>query len=73
MGAVLGAVVFDLIGAGLFPFADTGQPISTTWQTRLMARLMISLATAAAIILVLPRSQSDKALPQAVVAPPVVP
>ena len=31
MGAALGALVFDLIGAGVLPFANTGQPISTTW------------------------------------------
>ncbi len=60
LGAVLGAMVFDLIGAGVLPFADTGQPISTTWQTRLMARLMVTVATAAFIIWSLPRSRADQ-------------
>jgi hypothetical protein len=56
-GAVLGAIVFDLIGAGLFPLADTGQPISTTWPSRLMARLLVALATAALVIPLLPESR----------------
>jgi hypothetical protein len=51
LGAVLGAVAFDLLGAALFPFADTLGPISTTWPSRLMARLLVGLATAAALIL----------------------
>ena len=72
VGAVFGAIAFELIGAGLFPFASTGQPISTTWQTRLMARLMVTVATAAVIILLLPGSRPDKAPRRAVLAPPAV-
>ncbi len=56
-GAVLGAIAFDLIGAGLFPMADTGDPVSITWASRLTARLLVALATAAVIILVLPAGQ----------------
>jgi len=59
-GAVLGAIVFDLIGVVLFPLGSTGQPISTTWPTRLMARLLVTLATAAVVILLLPEPSPDK-------------
>ena len=72
VGAVFGAIAFELIGAGLFPFASIGQPISTTWQTRLIARLMVTVATAAVIILLLPGSSPDKAPRRAVIAPPAV-
>ena len=60
-GAVLGAMAFEVIGAGLFPLAETGDPVSTTWASRLLARLLVALATAAGIIMVLtvsPRSPS---------------
>jgi hypothetical protein len=58
-GAVLGAIAFDLIGAGLFPMADTGDPVSITWGSRLTARLLVALATAAGIILILPAGQGS--------------
>ena len=61
MGAVLGAIVFDLIGGLLFPLASTGQPISTTWPTRLMARLMVTVATAAVVVVQLPCSRARRA------------
>ena len=54
VGAVLGAIAFELAGAGLFPLASTGDPVSTTWASRLTARLLVALATAAAVILILP-------------------
>jgi hypothetical protein len=53
-GALLGAVAFDLIGVVAFPGAMTDDPISRTWVTRLMARLLVAVATAAAVSLVLP-------------------
>ena len=49
-GAVLGSVVFDLIGAVVFPLAGTGEPISTTWPSRLLARLTVTLGIAALVI-----------------------
>jgi hypothetical protein len=61
LGAVLGTITFELIGAGLFPLASTSQPISTTWPTRLMARLMVTVATASVVILFLPGSRPAKA------------
>jgi hypothetical protein len=53
-GALVGAIAFDLIGAVAFPGAMTDDPISRTWVTRLMARLLVTVATAAAVGLVLP-------------------
>ena len=53
-GAVLGAVAFDLIGAAFFFSAATVAPISDSWPTRLMARLMATIGTAAALVLLLP-------------------
>jgi hypothetical protein len=53
-GALLGAVAFDLIGVLAFPWAKTDEPVSQTWLTRLMARLMVTVGTAAFVLLVLP-------------------
>jgi hypothetical protein len=53
-GALVGAVAFDLIGAVAFLGAKTDDPISRTWVTRLIARLLVTVATAAAVSLVLP-------------------
>jgi hypothetical protein len=47
MGAVLGTIVFDVMAVAIFPLANTAQPISTTWPSRLLARLMVTKATAA--------------------------
>jgi hypothetical protein len=46
LGALVGTVVYELLGAILFPIAETGQPISTTWATRLLARLLVAIAAA---------------------------
>jgi hypothetical protein len=51
VGALLGTIAFDLIGGALFPLANTALPISTSWPTRLMARLLVSIATATFLIL----------------------
>ena len=72
LGAALGAVAFDLLGAALFPFADTLGPISTTWPSRLLARLLVCLAAAAAVILspIGPRRSEAARQPQAVTPQP---
>jgi hypothetical protein len=54
VGAVLGALAFELIGAVVFPSANTNYPISETWPTRLMARLLVSVGTALIVALLLP-------------------
>jgi hypothetical protein len=59
LGGLLGAITFDLIGAMFFAAAETGEPISETWQTRLMARLMVTMGTAAVILLFLPDPPED--------------
>jgi len=52
-GAVVGTVAFELAGGLFFPLAATHQPISETWPTRLMACLLVTLATAGSLTLVL--------------------
>jgi hypothetical protein len=54
VGAAIGAIAFDVIGGGLFPLANTVQPISTSWPTRLMARLIVTVTTTGVIMLLLP-------------------
>ena len=54
VGAVLGAMAFELIGAVVFPTANTNYPISETWPTRLMARLLVSVGAALTVALLLP-------------------
>jgi hypothetical protein len=67
MGAVLGAVAFELIGAMFFATAGTDEPISLTWATRLMARLLVTVGAAVAIIVLLPapRPADAQTVPQA--------
>ncbi len=48
-GAVLGAVTFELIGGTFFGLAETTHPISATWLTRLMARLLVTVGTATTV------------------------
>jgi hypothetical protein len=69
-GAILGAIVFELIGAATFPLANTGQPISSTWQTRLLARLLVAGGTVACVILHLPRSRRGHATTATLIPPP---
>jgi hypothetical protein len=54
LGALIGTVAFELIGVFAFPVGKTDDPISRTWVTRLLARLLVTVATAAALSLVLP-------------------
>ncbi|MGP0070204.1 MAG: hypothetical protein ACLQGP_42220 [Isosphaeraceae bacterium] len=61
VGAVLGAIAFDVAGAFFFPLAETGDPVSTTWPSRLVARLWVTAATAACIVIALPRPAEAEA------------
>jgi hypothetical protein len=63
-GALVGAIAFDLIGVVAFPGAKTDDPISRTWVTRLMARLVMTVATAAAVSLVLPVRSGERSGPR---------
>ena len=71
-GAAIGTALYDVLGAVLFPLAETGQPISEAWQTRLMAFLLVALATAAATLAVVPspRGQPAQGSPPPVPPPP---
>jgi hypothetical protein len=46
LGAALGAVLFDLVGALVLPLDETGLPDSATARARLVARLVVALAVA---------------------------
>jgi hypothetical protein len=50
VGGIAGAVAFELLGGLFFPIAATHQPISETWLTRLLARLLVVLAVAIALL-----------------------
>ena len=45
--ALLAAVIYEFAGGILFPQALTDRPISQTWETRLFARLLVTVLTAA--------------------------
>jgi hypothetical protein len=59
LGAAIGAVAFEMIGAAAFPVAETDEPISKTWLTRLLARILVSLATAVSVVLFLPERRTN--------------
>jgi hypothetical protein len=46
LGAVLGAVIYDLLGAIAFPIAQTGDPLPLTAATRLIELVVPSIAIA---------------------------
>jgi hypothetical protein len=46
IGAALGAAIYELIGAMVFPAAVTTRPLSLSWSTRLMARLLVAILAA---------------------------
>jgi hypothetical protein len=48
-GAALGATAYELIGAAAFPSAQTTQFISATWETRLLARIAVTVLAAAGV------------------------
>jgi hypothetical protein len=51
LGAALGAVGYEITGALLFPAAGTARFVSATWQTRLLARLAVTVPAAAGAVL----------------------
>jgi hypothetical protein len=51
VGAVVAAAVYELIGVVAFPAAGTTLFVSTTWPTRLLARLAVGTLTAVGIAL----------------------
>jgi hypothetical protein len=74
VGAVLGAVIFELIGGAFFGLAETGKPISATWLTRLLARLLVTLGTASAVSAILPKRPESSEMTQiTTIEPPASP
>lgn len=53
LGAVLATLAYELLGALAFPLAKTGEPISATWPTRLLAYVLVTslVATGAALLI----------------------
>ena len=54
IGAVVGAVVYDLIGAFALPFANTADPLATTAVARLLELVVPAIAIAVGAV---PRSR----------------
>jgi hypothetical protein len=50
-GAFLAAIMYEIGGGMLFPSALTDRPISTTWASRLFARLTVTVLAAAGVAL----------------------
>jgi hypothetical protein len=61
VGALLGSIAFDLVGGVLYVNDGTVKPISESWQTRLMARVMVTIGTAVALVLFVPALRDDVA------------
>ena len=63
LGAVAGAVVYEMVGAILFPLDKTSDPISLTWGTRLFARFAVmTFASAGVAFVALDQVKEKKAI-----------
>jgi len=49
--ALLATVLYDFVGGILNPMASTDRPISLTWETRLLARLLVTMLVAVGVVL----------------------
>jgi hypothetical protein len=65
IGAAVGAMAYELIGAAAFPAARTAQFVSATWETRLLARLAVTVLAAAGTVLGLTLPREPPAFPAA--------
>ena len=66
VGAVIGAIAYEFVGAIAFPLAETASPISTTWESRLLARLLVATFVAVGIALaVSDRRKASASIPPA--------
>jgi hypothetical protein len=52
VGALLATFAFEVAGAMLFPEAKTTRPLSLSWESRLMARMLVGLLSAAGALAV---------------------
>jgi hypothetical protein len=63
LGACAGAMVYEILGAIVFPLDETSSPISATWGTRLLGRLAVAtLASAGATLGVLDRKPGSNSV-----------
>ena len=58
--ALLAAVIYEFAGGILFPLALTDRPISQTWQSRLLARLLVAGLTAVGAVLSMQSADREK-------------
>lgn len=63
VGALVGTVLFEGLGAVLFPFDRTSDPMSTTPTTRLIARLMIAVFSVLGAAVTLTRPATKRSGP----------
>jgi len=49
--ALFATVIYEFAGGILFPLALTDRPISQTWESRLVARLLVTVLVAAGVVL----------------------
>jgi hypothetical protein len=47
LGALAGVLVYEMVGAVVFPLEGTSSPLSATWGTRLFARLALTTSASA--------------------------
>jgi hypothetical protein len=64
IGAALGAVVYEVLGAILLPGDRTFEPVSTTWQGRLLARLLVAVSAALMAAVVMSAGTRPRPVPQ---------
>jgi hypothetical protein len=65
LGAALGAMTYEMIGAVFFDSAKPGEPVSQAAIARLLACLLVTLGAAIAVALALPEPSPLKPEPQA--------
>jgi hypothetical protein len=60
MGAIVGTIAYDAIGGAVTPLAGTADAISSTWPTRLLARLLVAIGAAVAIDLTIRATEGPR-------------
>jgi outer membrane lipoprotein SlyB len=49
LGALAATFIYDVVGGLAFPLAKTAEPLSESWATRLLARLLVACCTAVGV------------------------
>ncbi len=62
LGAAVGTVIYEFLGA-LFPAARTARFVSATWETRLLARLAVTLLAAGGAAMGLLSQPNERGIP----------